>query len=284
MIYVSTGGLSNQPAFQTAQEFIDSGIFSIELSGGLHDKNQLSQLKRLQSRYNASFSVHNYFPPPANSFVLNLASLNPEIHKQSTNHVINSIRWSCELGNPIYSFHAGFLLDPSVAELGQQVEVKPLFSRQSALCNFIDTVNMLSSYANSLGVTLLIENNVLSNRNYLKFQGNPFLMATPDECEYVMRMTDPSVYLLVDVAHLNVSCNSLGLNRDSSLSQLTPWTKGYHLSDNNGLTDSNDPFAADSWFLSNIRRDLQYYSIEVYRQNATNLLSQYQLLRDFLVN
>ena len=72
MIFISTGGIRTQTAFKTAQDFLSKGILGIELSGGAFQENQLKDLKELAG--SVSFRVHNYFPPPKEPFVFNLAS------------------------------------------------------------------------------------------------------------------------------------------------------------------------------------------------------------------
>ena len=86
MIFVSTGGISNKPAYETSKLLIRNGIRNIELSGGSYDKDNLSELKKLKSE--ANFKVHNYFPPPEVPFVFNLGSSDAEILKKSKNHYV----------------------------------------------------------------------------------------------------------------------------------------------------------------------------------------------------
>ena len=52
--------------------------------------------------------------------MLNLASVDQEISNLSLNHVYNSIELCSQLGSKYYSFHAGFLCDLNVSELGKK--------------------------------------------------------------------------------------------------------------------------------------------------------------------
>ena len=277
MIYVSTGGFRSQNAFDTAQFLKSANINSIELSGGLYLDNQLESLKSIKK--STKFMVHNYFPPSKDPFVLNLASLNKDVATKSYDHVIKAMRWAVELDNPNYSFHAGFLVDPNVKELGKKVKNRKLFNREEALHVFIDRLNMLSIIAGKMGVTLMIENNVLSPGNYNEFSDNPFLMATADECEYVMKQTPDNINLLIDVAHLKVSANTLSLDMEFFLETCSKWIKGYHLSDNNGLRDSNECISENSWFWPFIKKDLNFYTIEVYLDDLSILSQQVNLVQ-----
>jgi sugar phosphate isomerase/epimerase len=272
MIYVSTGGSSGQSALKTAQQYIEVGIDSIELSGGMPEKDLLIGLKRLRSMVN--FAVHNYFPPPDNPFVFNLATPNEELAHQSMCQVETAIIWALELGHSFYSFHAGFLLDPKVSDLGRRIPNQGLVERELAMNLFLDRVNSLARFAEKEGVTLLIENNVLSQNNHVNFSGNPFLMADAHECVHVMKNTPDNVRLLVDVAHLKVSANSLNFDPVEFLALCDGWISGYHLSDNDGHSDSNGIVTANSWFWPYLKKDLTYYSLEIYKVDVSVLVKQ----------
>ena len=269
MIYVSTGGISNKPACETSVNLLKHGINNIELSGGQFSPDTLKKLKILKSKI--SFQVHNYFPPPEIPFVFNLASLNPETSSKSLDHALTAIKWAVELDTSIYSFHSGFLLDPHVNELGKRIGKRSLYDRNKAMSHFIKNINYLTEEANKEGVSLLIENNVLSHENYKEYGCDPFLMSTPEECAYVMKNTSHNVNMLIDVAHLKVSSNTLSYDAVDMLNACEPWIRAYHLSDNNGLSDSNDTFDDTAWFWPYLKHDLDYYSIEVYNESMKGL-------------
>ncbi len=280
MIYVSTGGFSNRTAYETACEFFESNISNCELSGGLFQENIKELLINLKSKGN--IQLHNYFPPPKKPFVMNLASSDPIINKITRKHIENAIQLASEIGTNIYSFHAGYLLDPKVDELGRRVQTQSLSNRKEALHSFIDNVNKLALYAKKLNTTLLIENNVLSKNNYKHFGENPFLMADENECKYVMKNTLDNVFLLIDVAHLNVSATSLGFDKLEFLKVVDPWIRAYHLSENDGLSDSNESVRENSWFWPYISKNLNYYSLEVYGKNSQQLADQVKLTKSIL--
>ena len=280
MIFLSTGGVSDQPAWKTGGLFEEYGVEAVELSGGLPDRDQLEKLKTLSARL--TFQIHNYFPPPENPFVFNLASLNHDVGQKSLQHVERAMQWAIDLGRPVYSFHAGFLLDPQVSELGKRIGNRRLFDRVEAMQRFLERVNLLADRARELGVELLIENNVLSANNAIEFEEPPLLLLTDDECVDVMRQTPDNVNLLIDVAHLKVSANSLNFDPVNFLKRCNNWIRAYHLSDNNGLHDSNEPVDSDSWFWPYLKRDLDYYSLEVYNMTPMELAQQYELATRWL--
>ena len=109
-----------------------------------------------------------------------------------------------------------------------------------------------------------------------------FLMTTPTECAEVMRQTPDNVGLLLDVAHLKVSAATLGYPPVEMFEQCNRWVEAYHLSENDSQVDSNEPVREDSWFWPHLRRDLDYYSLEVYQTPPGQLAGQVQLARQQL--
>ena len=92
-------------------------------------------------------------------------------------------------------------------------------------------------------------------------------MTTPKESVFIMEKTPNNVCMLLDVAHLKVSARSLGFDRYEMFSACDSWIKGYHFSDNDGKSDSNQRVESDAWFWPYIKRDENYYSLEVYDTN-----------------
>ena len=164
MIYVSTGGLKDLSFDKAIKVLSNSGIKDFELSGGLYVENTEEKLFDLSKRYN--LSLHNYFPPKKDPFVFNLASFDENIVLNSINHIKNAIKISSKIGSQFFSFHAGYLIDPQVDELGNRIKKRTVNNRQESKEIFIKRVNEVSQYAKSFGVKILIENNVLSYGNY----------------------------------------------------------------------------------------------------------------------
>ena len=264
-IYISTGGYRTTKAEEISTSLMQEGINSIELSGTLYHDEIISNLCKLKDKIN--FQIHNYFPPPKKPFVLNLASEDVEISKMTIEHIEHAIGCCQKLNSKFYSFHAGFLCDIKVSELGKKVEKKILQDRKKSIDLFIERVLKISQKAKDAGVQIMIENNVLSKKNKIEFEGNPFLMCNSEECIKIINNTPDNVKLLLDVAHLKVSSNSLNFDPIEFIKKCNHIIGGYHLSDNNGMSDTNEPFTEASWFWNHIKTDSDYYSIEVYNQS-----------------
>ena len=280
MVFVSTGGYSGRSADEVTDELNQNNIFNVELSGGKYKENLIQELEARKSSNN--FRLHNYFPPPETPFVFNLASPDETVATKSLKHVENAIILSARLDNTVFGFHAGFLMDPKPVELGKRIKSRQLYDREDCLNIFLERVNRLSDFAMHEGVELLIENNVISKNNFDEFGVNAFLMATPDECEFVMKNTATNVNMLLDVAHLKVSANSLDFDPAIIFSQCKSWIKGYHLSDNCGKRDSNECVTDDSWFWQYIDNRIDYLTLEIYNVSIDIIKSQLELVKDKL--
>lgn len=268
-VYVSTGGFNSQSIIKSVDYFLKNKIFDIELSGGIYEPYLLKKLLRYKNYVN--FQVHNYFPPPKFPFVLNVCSLNKEIEEKSLNHIYNSLNFCSKINSDHYSFHAGFLCDFQIKELGRVIKKKKLYEREKCLELFIKNVVKIFNRAESLGIKIMIENNVLSQKNHKEFNGNPFIMCDITETLNIFNIIPKKIRLLLDVGHLKVTSVSLKFNLNKAIKKLNPLVGGYHLSDNNGIFDTNYDFDQNSWFYNKLKKKLDYYSIEVYKFKIKNL-------------
>ena len=281
-IFVSSAALKNNSIAKVSKKFENAGIKNIEFSGGLYEEDVLKKLKKLQKKQN--ILIHNYFPRPKKDFVLNLATANKFILKKTEAFIKKSILLCSKLNIKYYSFHAGFLIDPKIRMLGKKIKKTSIQNRDESLKRFILRTNKLARFAKKHNVELLIENNVLSKKNYLVFKNNPLLMTSYQEMIKIMKNTPNNVNLLIDVGHLKVSAKTLKFNMKNTLSKVNKWVKGYHLSENNGLEDSNNFFKSNSWFLKILKTNVDYISLEIYSTNLKRIKAQVNFLKRNLSN
>ena len=284
MIYVSSSCVKFPKISDSVKFLAENGFQNIELSGGTTLYPDLeNNLLELKEKHELNLLCHNYFPPPEKDFVLNLASLNDEISEMSRDHVIKALRLSKSLDADKYAFHAGFLLDIPLSEIGLKVKRRSLFDRAKAIERFAENFNYVMKEAEVCGVKAYVENNVLSLQNFEEYNKvNPFLFtdsSTMTELERLNGFTP-----LIDLAHLKVSCNSLGLDFKDQASQLCDQTDYIHLSDNDGLTDSNGTLNSDSeifGFLKGSKLKDRDFTLEVY-SSFDDLKSSYNLINDLM--
>ncbi|MEN8224425.1 MAG: TIM barrel protein [Bacteroidota bacterium] len=238
MIYISSSCVKFDTISESIRYLAENGFRNIELSGGTNYYEQLSDdLIKLKTQYDLSFTIHNYFPPPPKHFVLNLSSSDEEIYALSFEHYKKAINLAKQLDIEKIGIHAGFLFDPKVKELGKDISLHELIDRENGLDRFCNAYNSLIQEVDE--IQIYIENNVVSNKNFNTYRGNPFLLTNfEDYLELRERINFP---LILDVGHLKVSSNTLKLDFSQELSKFLQHTDYLHLSENDGLTDSNDP-------------------------------------------
>lgn len=276
MIYISTGGYSKLSLLDATELLLKNGFNNLELSGCRWAKDDLETIIKLKKN-NINFQPHNYFPTQESPFVLNLASLNEDISEHSLRHCEKAIELSSKLGQKYFSVHAGFLMDPNVNELGKTITKRALNNKDQATAKFIKNINHLIDISDRYQIRILIENNVLNKENGEEFQQNPLLMVEPKECLQIMGSFSKKVGMLLDVAHLKVSANTLGFSPDKIFADCDDFIEGYHLSDNNGLVDENKPFTESSWFWEYLKPNKDYVSIEVYTYDFLVLKNLFNL-------
>jgi sugar phosphate isomerase/epimerase len=202
--------------------------------------------------------VHNYFPPPTEPFLLNLASQDKGNLRRSLDHCRTAIDLSSELGSGIYAAHGGFGADLGPALLGNPEAQAALpedrfVPYERIYATLLESVRTLCAYGHKQGVRFLIENNVLSPLNGER--GHRLIpMAHPRELlRLAEEVGDPNFGLLIDVGHANVSASALQFDRDEFIAMLAPHIAAFHLSDNDGVLDQNLPFKKDAWFMRYLR-------------------------------
>jgi sugar phosphate isomerase/epimerase len=279
-VFVSTGGQRGMAPARAARAFAEAGIAAVELSGGEFQPNlrgALAELKRI-----CTLQFHNYFPPPSEPFVLNLATADPALAEKCLGMASECIRLAADLGTPRYSVHAGFRLDLGTRDLGRKVGRKALLDAEEASGRFLERLGILADLGRELGVEILVENNVLTAENYREFGENPFLAVTPEDVETLMRSAPANVSFLLDVAHWKVSARTLGREPAEMFARCGRWLGGSHLSENDGTADSNEPVRADSWFWEHLPKDLPFHTLEVYGAPPSELKAQADLAAEML--
>lgn len=283
MIYVSSSCVKSDKIADAVRILADHGFRNIELSGGTELYDDLeSDLLQLKKSYGLKYLCHNYFPPPSEPFVLNLASLDDKVAQMSFEHCKKAIDLSKTLGAKQFAFHAGFLINIPLDQIGKRIEKKELFNREKALDQFHNQLKELIEYSGD-EVKLYIENNVLSSANYDEFdQTDPFFFT--QSSNLTEAVGDTGILFLLDLAHLRVSCNSLGSDYTSELKNLIDRTDYIHLSGNDGKADLNWGLTKESEIYQSLQAfDLRGKTItlETYT-DLQNIKKSYDLIEALL--
>lgn len=283
MIYISSSAVKCDKINDAVKNLADAGFKNIELSGGTEFyKGYSDDLMNLKNEYDLNYLLHNYFPPPRNHFVLNIASLNDAVYYKSMDHIKKAIDLSVYFEADKYAFHSGFLLDISLNEIGKIITENIFFDYKKSLDRFISSVNELIAYANN-EVQLYIENNVISGANFESFNKiNPFFFTNADDYFEISKNSD--VKPLIDLAHLYVSCNTLGKSFESEFDKLFSETDYLHISSNNGKADTNEYLSENH----KITETLKQYNLkdktitlEIYDE-IHNIKKSFKLIEDII--
>ncbi len=232
----------------------DREFMALEFSSGMPHRPDMAELfrKAPMRRF-----AHNYFPAPADPFVLNLGSANDGIRDRSIAHCVQGMELSHAVGAPFFSVHAGFCVDPRPAELGVRLEQAARPDRPLHWARFTDAVRQVLARTRDLPTGLLVENNVLAPVNRHADGSNPLLCVDADEqLRLPAEVADARLGLLLDTAHLKVSAATLGFDAVEAAGRLLPQVRCVHHSDNDGRVDDNRALGAGYWFLPLMDRAL----------------------------
>ncbi|WP_306591078.1 sugar phosphate isomerase/epimerase [Geothrix sp. 21YS21S-4] len=271
MIFVSTSCVRARKIDEAVIFLAEAGFTNIELSGGTQYypswKNDLLKLARL---YNLTYRCHNYFPPPERHFVLNMASQDQNLRQRSIAFHLDAIRHAADLGSDTYSYHAGFYVEIQPNEIGKPLDARTAASTELAELLYFQGHERVAREGERLGVRLFIENNVLGRANFITFQVIPFMLLTWEDAERLRAKY--SFDLLVDLAHLKVTCGSLGLDFQAQARRFLTEAEYVHISDNDGFEDTNDGLLSESDVLEVLAKTRflsRHITLEVYRDLPT---------------
>ncbi len=256
MIYVSSACSRCKRIDNAVTELAEEGFINIELTGGTEYYQSYQQdLLIIKEKFGLNYLLHNYFPPPTADFVINIASLDDHAVKKSISQLCESIKLSTLLSADKFGFHAGFTVEMSTQDLGRTIKDTITWEKNAGLRRFCQTYGELLSYC-PLSLQLYIENNVYSYDNYLKFGDlAPFMLLTFED--YLELREHINFDVLLDVAHLYVTCQTLQLSFEEQMASFMEVTDYIHVSDNNGLQDQNCELSKSSPLF----RELEKYDL-----------------------
>jgi len=282
MIYISSSCVKNKKIKDSVQELVDNGFRNIELSGGTeYYAGFEDDLLELKNRYDLNYICHNYFPPPKDHFVLNLASLDDEVFYKTFEHLKNAVSLSKKLGAKRFGFHAGFFIDIKVSEIGKKITKVNLFDKQKSIKRFCDGFKKLNDVAGNL--KLYVENNVFSSTNAKTYENDNLFMLTNSN-EYMELKGIIDFNLLLDVAHLKVSSKTLGLNFEDELNYMINQSDYIHISDNDALHDLNNKLEENTELVKFLKKqDLKNndFTLEIY-DDMSAIKKTYEVLQEVI--
>jgi len=251
-IYVSTGSLPYDllELIRQTGRFPDG--YGLEFGAGFSREDALFLLDAAETDRSIPILIHNYFPPPEGEpFVLNLASSNAWVRDRSLDLCRESMMACIRVSAPFYSVHAGLSVDPAPKDLGQSLAEYIPRSLEEARGIFRENVEELATYANELGLDLLLENNVLAAFNAPDNINRLTLFCGLEDFRlFDQFFPQNNVGVLLDMGHLKVSSQTLGFDPEEAAYTVMDRTLAIHLHDNDGLTDGHQCFGRKAWFMN----------------------------------
>ena len=253
-IHVSTACLARH--FSTLAELLAAyaaaGLERIEF-GHVPPLGEFSPAVDLR-RFVGRALIHNYFPPPAEPFVVNLASRDPVNLARSREFCLEGLRYSAGLAAPCYSIHCGFLAEFSAGSLGHQLAYASRVPYEEGYQIFSASLHHLLPVARELGIRLLLEPNVVAPFNLVDGRNELLLLAEPAEFRRLLgEFPDSMLGVLLDVGHLKVTARTLGFGIADFIAAVHPRIGAFHLHDNDGLADQHLQVLADAWMIAMLR-------------------------------
>lgn len=202
------------------------------------------------TKYGFDYLVHNYFPIPQDSFVLNIASFNPEIRLRSIKHIKKAIDFCSKVGANLYTFHPGFLTDPNGANESDnnydfqwdesQLDKSNFNNAKSLMYTALDDI---INFASSKLVKIAIETEGSVNKK------NHLLMQRPEEYEeFLVKYAPQDIGINLNIGHLNLASNAFHFKREDFVYLIQDYIVAMELSHNNGIEDQHLPLQTDGWY------------------------------------
>ena len=248
MVYVSTSCLKNPTnIIRVLQEYERANIENVEL-GSVHAFFDIKKLKQ----FNFNYIVHGYFPPPKKDLIFNLASQNKNTLKRSIKLANDAIDLCCEIESPLYSFHAGFTVDPQ--KLGTKFSQKNMTKKEISLKTFVESVSHVIDYAKKRGIKIAMEPNVVQKFNLTNKKNDLLLFADFDEMKQFSKIFKKrDVGILLDLGHTAVTSHWLNFDKDKFVQFCVDRTIAVHVSNNNGKQDQHKSLTKKCWQSSQLK-------------------------------
>lgn len=280
-VYVSTTFYKDNSKIKDVLNFCKKHkINNLELgSNHCYSKNFLNICKNYKFKY----LVHNYFPIPKKSFVVNIASLDEKIRKRSISHIKRSIRFTKSLKSDLYTFHPGFMDDPKSSNTSKK-NYDFLWTENKknnydlVFRKMIKSLKEIVPYANKKKVKIAIE-----TEGSLK-KKNMLIMQRPAEYKKLFNYFKPGeLGINLNFGHLNLASKAFRFSRDNFVKLLKNYIIAFEISHNNRIEDQHLPIKKNQWYLKilNNKKFINLKKILEFRNTSLkNIKSSVRILKN----
>ncbi len=251
-VYASTACLAGRnDVLRVLDAYAKAGLKNVEL-GATHTFND-NLNPQLFRQYGFNLITHNYFPPPRQQIVINLASQDATILEQSQQQVKQSIDFCYKTGIDFFSFHPGFRIEPD-----ENIKFKANASAtpyETAFTTFVESLKEIDAYARGKGVRVAVENHTMPEKYISHDENLPYLFCEAWEFETLWKaVPSDNIGILLDLGHLKVASRSLGFDKEEFIDRVKDKVISIHVHDNNGRADQHREVTKDSWCLNALRK------------------------------
>lgn len=265
----TTFGVDNTQLIDTLRLCQDNNIKSLELgSNHKYSKDFVSIIKG----FGFNYLIHNYFPIPKESFVLNIASSNDEIYEKSIKHIQYSIDFCNKIDAKLYTFHPGFLTDPEGSNLSTnnydfQWNNQKLINKDYSVAydRMLRALEVSINYAKKKKIKIAIE----TEGSFMK--KDHLLMQQPIEFVKFMDKFDPQdIGINLNIGHLFLASKAFDFDIDDFVNSIEKYIVAMELSHNDGVEDQHQPLEQNAWYWSLIfdERFKKSYKILEFRNTS----------------
>ena len=284
-LYLSTTFATDNSLLSEVLEIcVQHGIRHFELgSNHVYEK----EFARIVQQFDCHYLVHNYFPIPKKSFVVNIASLDDDIYQCSINHLRRSIDFCHEIGAFLYTFHPGFLTDPCGSNKNNknydfQFEDQKLSSGdyEQAFDRMLNAISQSVQYAKKHNVQVAIETEgSVSKRDHL-------LMQRPEEYQrFFQHFSSEDIRINLNIGHLRLASNAFGFEVKDFVTLIEDYIVAIELSHNDGVEDEHRPLEEGEWYwdiISDSRFTQAYKILEFRNTHIETILNNIAICRKYL--
>ena len=251
-VYVSTACLAGgSDVFRVLDAYAAAGLKNVELGATLSYRDGLAP--GLFKRYSFNFIIHNYFPPPREKVVVNLASQDADVLRRSRQQIKRSIDFCHALGVDFFSVHAGFRIEP---DDNFRFDLNgPVAPYEPSFETFVASVKEIDAYAQARGIRIAIENHGMPERDLSRGRNLAYMLCEAWEFERLWSaVPSANVGMLLDLGHLKVAAQSLGFDKEDFIDRVKGKVFSFHAHDNNGIADEHEAVGEGSWCLDVLGR------------------------------
>lgn len=158
----------------------------------------------------------------------------------------------CKIESPLYTFHAGFTIDPP--KLGKPFPRNNIPKRDDSLKIYNQSLVDLIDYSRSNGIKIAMEPNVVQKFNLINNENKLCLFADFEEIKLLSRFFEKNeIGILLDLGHTAVTAHWLNYDKDEFVKKCKKWVWAIHVSHNNGKTDQHKSLTRNSWQISKLK-------------------------------